>query len=162
MPAASSPAIIVRFHCVTVSACPVPAPAAAAVAGTAAASGTTRPATAAIAAIWWRALAFAIAVTRVSAAAATRRRPPHRAAKAQRAALVRAAIPGSRNRLDPLICVVTTFLLSNRNPVQSCAARLGQEGEGHVQHALGWAGEGELAFGACVTAGPAGDRVHDG
>jgi hypothetical protein len=41
MPAASSPAIIVRFHCVTVSACAVPGPAAAAAAGGAAHAAPT-------------------------------------------------------------------------------------------------------------------------
>src|SRR6516225_10542551 len=45
----------------------------------------------------------------------------HRGAGAERAALVRAAIPGSRNGVAPLTSVVTTFLLSNRIPVQLCA-----------------------------------------
>ena len=37
-----------------------------------------------------------------------------------------------------------------------------QQRGGHVEHARGGAGEGELAARAGVGAGPAGDRVHDG
>src|SRR6516225_8058131 len=86
----------------------------------------------------------------------------HRGARAERAGLVRAAIPGSRNGVDPLTSVVTTFSFRIEFRSSCAPARLGQDGQRHVQDAGGWAGEGELAARAGVGAGPAGDRVHDG
>src|SRR6516165_7316413 len=65
-------------------------------------------------------------------------------------------VPGSRNGVDPLTSVVTTFSFRIEFRSSCAPARLGQDGQRHVQDTGGWAGEGKLAFGAGVGAGPAG------
>src|SRR6516162_532311 len=86
-----------------------------------------------------------------------------------------ASVNGARNRTPArmmtmrFMCVQSLLWLFLDRRLR-CVPRRGigllpvrsQQREGHVEHARGGAGEGELAARAGVGAGPAGDRMHDG